>query len=144
MAPSIVPLMQCSCTVPLVEKQPQSIMFPPTCLMVGMVFLGSQATFLLLQTRRVELMPKSWISVSSDHNTFTQFSSESLANIRRTCTCAFLSRGSLRVLQDFSPSQRSLTVFCCFLVDYGPSCIEFIDKILPCSSGLIPHRSHDH
>ncbi len=43
---------------------------------VGMVFLGSQAAFLLPQTRRVELMPKSWMLVSSDHNTFTQFSSE--------------------------------------------------------------------
>ncbi len=32
----------------------------------------------------------------------------------------------------------------CFLGDYGPSCLEIIDKILPCSSGLIPHRSHDH
>jgi len=39
----------------------------------GMVFLGSWAAFLLLQTRRVE----------SDHNTFTQFSSESLANFRQ-------------------------------------------------------------
>ncbi len=26
---------------------------------------------------------------------------------------------------------------------HGPSCIEIIDKILPCSSGLIPHRSRD-
>ncbi len=41
----------------------------------------------------VELMPKSWILVSSDHKTFTQFSSESLLNFRRACTCAFLSRG---------------------------------------------------
>ncbi len=87
-------------------------------------------------------MPKRWILVSSDHNTFTQFSSESLANLRRTCTCAFLSRGTLRALQDFSPSRRSVTN--CFLVDYGSSCIEFIDKILPCSSGFVPHRSHDH
>ncbi len=56
-------------------------------------------------------MPKSLILVSSDHNTFTQFSSESfrcpLANFRRACTCAFLSRGTLRALQDFSPSWRS-------------------------------------
>ncbi len=36
MAPSIVPLMRCSCPVPLAEKHPQSIMFPPPCLMVGM------------------------------------------------------------------------------------------------------------
>ncbi len=40
-APSIVPLMWCSCPVPLAEKHPQSIMFWPSCLMVGMVFLGS-------------------------------------------------------------------------------------------------------
>ncbi len=49
---------------------------------------------------------------------------------------------TLRVLQDFSPSRCSVTN--CFLGDYGPSCLEMIDKILPCSSGLIPHRSHDH
>ncbi len=35
------------------------------------------------RTRRVELMSQSWICVSSDHNTFTQFSSQSLANFRR-------------------------------------------------------------
>ncbi len=40
MAPSIVPLMWCSCPVPLAEKHPQSIMFPPPCLTVGMVFMG--------------------------------------------------------------------------------------------------------
>ncbi len=40
-APSIVPLMRCSCPVPLAEKHPQSIMFWPSCLTVGMVFLGS-------------------------------------------------------------------------------------------------------
>ncbi len=36
----------------------------------------------------------------------TQFSSESLANFRRAYTCAFLSRGTSRMLQDFSPSRR--------------------------------------
>ncbi len=39
MSMSIVPLMRCSCPVPLAEKHPQSIMFPPPCLTVGMVFL---------------------------------------------------------------------------------------------------------
>uniref|UniRef100_A0A4W5L1Q9 Zgc:195001 n=1 Tax=Hucho hucho TaxID=62062 RepID=A0A4W5L1Q9_9TELE len=53
-------------------------------------------------------MPKSSILVSSDHNTFTQLSC-SLANFRRACICAFLSRGTLRALQDFSPSRRSVT-----------------------------------
>ncbi len=36
----MVPLMRCSCPGPLAEKHPQSIMFPPPCLTVGMVFLG--------------------------------------------------------------------------------------------------------
>ncbi len=52
-------------------------------------------------------MPRSWILVSSDHNTFIQFS-ESLANFRRAWTCAFFSRGTLLALQDFSPSWRSV------------------------------------
>ncbi len=58
---------------PLQIKHPQSIMFPPPCLTVGMVFLGSQAALLLLQTRRVELMPKSSILVWSDHNTLLNY-----------------------------------------------------------------------
>ncbi len=42
MAPSIVPLMRCSCpVVHLIEKHPQIILFPPPCLTVGMVFLRS-------------------------------------------------------------------------------------------------------
>src|SRR4029434_2238572 len=67
MAPFIVPSMQWSRPVPLAEKQPQSIMFPPPCLMVGMVFFGSYSAFFPLQTRQVQLMPKSLILVSSDH-----------------------------------------------------------------------------
>src|SRR4029434_1821588 len=50
MAPSIVPSMQCSRPLPLAEKQPQSIMFPPPCLTVGMV---SYSAFFPLQTRQV-------------------------------------------------------------------------------------------
>src|SRR4029434_7059498 len=44
--------------VHLAEKQPQSIMFPPPCLTVGMV---SYSAFFPLQTRQVELMLKSLI-----------------------------------------------------------------------------------
>ncbi len=62
---SPIPLMRCSCPVPVAEKHPKAY--------------------------RVELMPKSLSLVSSDHNTFTQFSSESLANFR--WSFAFLSRG---------------------------------------------------
>ncbi len=101
---------QFSC--PFSRKTPQSIMF-----WLGWCSWG----------HRVELMSKSWILVSSDHSTFTQFSSESLA-LQTGFTCAFLSRGacwhcrisvlhgvvcflepgSLWALQDFSPSRRSV------------------------------------
>ncbi len=112
MAPSIVPYpfdaVQLSC--PLcrkAEKHPQSIMSPPPCLTVGMVFLWSLAVFLLLQTRQVELMPKSWIF--------------------RLQTCAFLSRGTLRAPQDFSPSRRSVLPIV-FLVTMVPAALRSLTR----------------
>ncbi len=84
---------QLSC--PLSRKTPPKHKVSTSMFDSGMVFLGSQSAFLFLQTRRFELMPKSWILVSSDHNTFTQFSSESLSNFKWACTCAFLSKGTL-------------------------------------------------
>ncbi len=112
--------MRCSCPVPLAEKHPQSIMFPPPCLTVGVVFLGSWAAFLLLQTRRVKLMSILDL-ISSDHNTFTQFSSESLPNFRRTC--AFLSRGTLWALQDFIPLRHRVLPIV-FLVTMVPAALK--------------------
>ena len=91
MAPFILPSIRWSRPVPLAEKHPQSIRFPPPCFTVGMVFLGLYSAFLFLQTRRVELMPNSSILVSSDPITFSQASSGSsrcsLANFRWACTC---------------------------------------------------------
>ena len=119
MAPFILPLIRRSHPVPLAEKHPQSIRFPPPCFTVGMVFLGLYSAFLLLQTRRVELMPNSSILVSSDHITFSQASSGSsrcsLANFRRACTCAFFSRGTLRAQQDFNPSRCSVLLMVLFV-----------------------------
>ncbi len=66
-------------------------------------------------------------SLSSDHNTFTQFSSESLANFRRACTSAFLSRGTLRALQDFSPSRRSVLPIV-FLVTMVPAALRSLTR----------------
>ncbi len=90
MAPFILSFTQISRPGPFAEKQPQSMMFPPPCFTVGMVFF-------LLQTRQVEFLPKSSILVSSDHMTFSQSSSGSskcsLANFRRVWTCTGLSRG---------------------------------------------------
>ncbi len=67
------------------------------------------------------------------------FSSESLRNFRRACTCAFLSRGTLRVLQDFSPSRCYYQLFSWWLWSQLPW-----DHWQDPPSGLIPHRSHDH
>src|SRR4029434_458939 len=97
-------------------------------------------------SKRGELMPKSLILVSSDHITFSQSSLESfkcpLATCRRPCTCAFLSRGTLRVLQNFN----HCGVVCgqWILGDFGPSCLEIIHKLPLCSSGVILHLSDDH
>ncbi len=54
-------------------------------------------------------------------------SSESLANFRRTCTCAFLSRGTLRVLQDFSPSRRCMLPIV-FLVTMVPTALRSLTR----------------
>ncbi len=88
MAPSNLPSIRCSRPVPFAEKHPQSMMFPPPCFTVGMVFLGLYSSF--LQTWRVEFIPKSFILVSSDHMTFSHASSGSsrwsLANFRLAWT----------------------------------------------------------
>ncbi len=63
------------------------------------------------------------MNTASGHNTFTQFSSESLANFRQACTCDFLSRGTLRELQDFSPLRRSVLPIV-FLVTIDGSAVE--------------------
>lgn len=75
---------------PLIEKQLRSIMFPPPCLSVGVVWFWFHLTTAVLP--------------------------ESLANLRSSCTCSFLSRGTL------------WTLHC----------------VLPPSLGLIRHLSHDH
>ncbi len=64
MAPFILSFTQISRPGPFAEKQPQSMMFPPPCCTVGMVFFGWNSAFFLLQTRQVEFLPKSSILVS--------------------------------------------------------------------------------
>uniref|UniRef100_A0A8C6P5Q3 Transposase Tc1-like domain-containing protein n=1 Tax=Nothobranchius furzeri TaxID=105023 RepID=A0A8C6P5Q3_NOTFU len=98
MAPFILSLTRISRPVPLAEKQPQSMMFPPPCFTVGMVFLGCNSVFFFLQIQRVEFIPKSSTLVSSDHMTFSQSSAVSsmcsLANFRRAWTCTGFSSGT--------------------------------------------------
>ncbi len=49
------------------------------------------------------------------------------ANFRRACTCAFLSRGTLRALQDFSPSRRSVLPIV-FLVTMVPADLRSLTR----------------
>ncbi len=148
---TFVPLMRCSCPVPLAEKHPKSIMFPPPCLTVGMVFLGSyigsippppnkaswgqRAGFWFHLT--TTLSPSSPLNHSDVH---WQTSDRPVP-----CACAFLSRGTLRVLQDFSPSRRSVLPIV-FLVTMVPAALRSLTRsvVVLCSSGLIPHCLNDH
>ncbi len=138
MAPYIVPLMRCSCPVPLAKKHPQSnvstSMFDGVLGVIGSI-PPPPSTVSWVDAKELDCGPiwpqhlypvLLWI----------------IGKLQTACTCAFLSRGTFRAQQDFSPSRHSVTN--CFLGDYGPSCLEIIDKILSCSSGLIPRRSHDH
>ncbi|CDQ79586.1 unnamed protein product [Oncorhynchus mykiss] len=61
MAPFILSLTRIRRPGPFAEKQPQSMMYPPPCFTVGMVFFGCNSAFFVLQTRRVEFLPKSYI-----------------------------------------------------------------------------------
>ncbi len=129
MAPFILSFTQISRPGPFAEKQPQSMMFPPPCFTVGMVFFGCNSAFFLLQTRQVEFLPKSSILVSSDHMTFSQSSSGSskcsLANFRWAWTCTGLSRGTRLALQDLSPWRRSVLLMVAFVTLVPALCRSF-------------------
>ncbi len=64
-----------------------------------------------------------WSQHGLNHNTFTQFSSESLANFRQARTCAILSKGTVRALQDFSNSRCSVLPIV-FLVTMVPAALR--------------------
>lgn len=102
-----MPFTLCKAPVPLAAKQPHSIILPPPCLTVGMVFLGLKASPFLLQTYCWALCPNSSIFVSSDHRTFLQkvlpLSMWSAANFSQALRCCFWSKGSLLARQPLSP-----------------------------------------
>ena len=89
-APFIISFTRISRPGPFAEKQPQSMMFPPPCFTVGMVFFGCNSAFFVLQTRRVEFLPKSYILVSSDHMTFSKSSSGSCCCSSFNCSALLL------------------------------------------------------
>ncbi len=126
MAQFILYFTQISRPGPFAEKQPQSMMFPPPCFTVGMVFFGCNSAFFLLQTRQVEFLPKSYILKML---TFSQSSSGSfkcsLANFRRAWTCTGLSRGTRLALQDLSPWRHSVLLMVAFFTLVPALCRSF-------------------
>ncbi len=98
MAPFIVPLMRCSCHVPLAEKHPQSIMFPPHVWRWGWCSWGHRQHSSSSNHGEFSWCLRARFWSHPDHKSFPQFSSESfrcsLANFRQACTCALLSRGT--------------------------------------------------
>ena len=115
--------------VPLAEKHPQSIRFPPPCFTVGMVFLGLYSAFLFLQTQRLELMPNSLIWL---HHLLP-----SLLRIIRVFF-AKLQTGLYMCLLQQSARSRILILHgvVCYgsLRDCGPNCLQVINKLLLCST----------
>ncbi len=129
MDPSIIPLMWCSCPVPLAEKHPKALYFHLYVWRWGWCSWGHRQ-YSSSSSKHGEL---SWCqrdtfwSLSSDHNTFTHFSSESLANFRWACISAFLRRGILRVLQDLGPSRCSVLPIV-FLVTMVPAALRSLTR----------------
>ncbi len=113
----------------LCRKTAPNMMFPPPCFTVGMVFFGCNSAFFLLQTRQVELLPKSYILVSSDHMTFSQSSSGSskcsLANFRRAWTCTGLSRGTQSGTAGFESLAGSVLLMVAFVTLVPALCRSF-------------------
>ncbi len=127
---SIVLLMRCSCPVPLAEKHPQSIMFPPPCLTWGWCSWGhrqhssssNHGEFSWCLRARFWSHPTTKLSLSSPLN-----HSDVHWQIQMGLYMCFLEQGTLRVLQDFSPSQLSVLPIV-FLVTMVPAALRSLTR----------------
>jgi len=105
MAPVILSLIQCSRPVPCAE----SMMLPPPCFTVGMVFLGWYSSFLLPPNTVSGIMTqKFYFGLIWPHDFLPLFSKWSLVNLRRALTCADLSRGNFCAIHHFKPLRLSV------------------------------------
>ena len=124
--------------VPLLEKQTQNIMFPPPCLMVGMVFLESKSAFFPPNTTsRVDAKKFNFSFIWPQH--FLQ----TLHWIIQVLICKLQTDLYMCLLAGTTWFQSTMTQ--CITNDHsgncGPLCLEIINKLLPHSSGLFPHLS---
>ena len=89
--PFILPSTWTRWPVPELEKQPHSMMLPPPCFTVGMVFRGLNASPFFHLIVFLVLWLKSSIFVLSDHSTLSHWARESetcaQANLRRAARC---------------------------------------------------------
>ncbi len=137
MAPSIVPLMRCSCSVPLAEKH-LHVWRWGWCSWGHRQHSSSSkhGGFSWCQRARfwshLTTTPSSPLNHSEVHWQTSDGPVHVLSWAGGPCGCCRIS-----VL-------HGVVCYQLFSGDYGPSCLEIPDKILPCSSGLIPHHSHDH
>ncbi len=131
MAPFILSFTQISRPGPFAEKQPQSMMFPPPCFTVGMVFFGCNSA----SNGCNSVSPPnttSWVFTKKFYFGFMTFSQSSsgsskcsLANFRRAWTCTGLSRGTRLALQDLSPWRRSVLLMVAFVTLVPALCRSF-------------------
>uniref|UniRef100_A0A4W5P505 RING-type E3 ubiquitin transferase n=1 Tax=Hucho hucho TaxID=62062 RepID=A0A4W5P505_9TELE len=87
--------------------------------------------------RQTSILPEK--GVSALQNNF--FITNLMEVLQRDPECSRLEACSVLESVNAAAAGKPL---CCPNHEGKVGCLEIIDKILPCSSGLIPHRSHDH
>ena len=138
MAPFILPSIRWSRPVPFAEKHPQSIRFPPPCFTVGMVFLGLYSAFLFLES--------SWCQIALFWSHQTTSPSPKPPPDHPGVLWQTTDRPVPSSPEEPCTHSRILILHGVLLSlhDCGPNCLQIINKLLLCSTGLIPDLSHHH
>lgn len=123
--------------VPLAEKQPQSVMFPPPHLTVGVVFFGLYSAFLFLQAR--------WVADAKELNFGFIWAEHFLPGF---LWCILLFTGKLKwdpytSFLEWPCRHWRISVHYCVACYHlccrwlWSTCHQIVKKFLPCSFGLI-------
>ncbi len=133
---SIVPLMRCSCTVPLAEKT------PPKHNVSTSMFDGGDGVLGVIGSIPPPPNTPSWVDAKELDFCLICFIWPQhfhpvllwiIDTLQTGCSCAFLSRGILLTLQDFSPSWRSvlLIVFLVIMVSAALRSLTRSSRVVP-------------
>ncbi len=143
--PSILPSIQCSRPVPLASPK----LDVSTPMLHGWDGVLGIVLIRLPPNTASEAYTKKlyYILVSSDHMSFSHASSGSsrwfLANFRWAWTCAGVSRGTLRTLQDFNPWRCSVLLMVT-VETVVPALFRSLTRSSRVVLGWSPHPSQDH